>query len=194
MEHLTKEIFGAAAVVLAIVNYLPYLIGSLTGKSTPHVFTWSLWFLLTSVAFFAQFTSGGGIGSWATGITAFIILLIAISSLRSGFDYIRPFDWFTLVGALGAILVWIITNDPLWSVILVSIIHSLCFLPTFRKGYARPTRESSSAFILTILKYTCSIIALAEYSVATVLFPATVTTTSLLFVLMLYYRKHKNNM
>jgi hypothetical protein len=26
-----------------------------------------------------------------------------------------------------------------------------------------------------------------------VLFPATVTTTSLLFVLMLYYRKHKNN-
>jgi hypothetical protein len=86
MEHLTKEIFGAAAVVLAIVNYLPYLIGSLTGKSTPHVFTWSLWFLLTSVAFFAQFTSGGGIGSWATGITAFIILLIAISSLRSGFD------------------------------------------------------------------------------------------------------------
>lgn len=189
MDYGLKEIFGIVAILLAIANYLPYLIGSITGKITPHIFTWSLWFILTSVAFYAQITSGGGIGAFATGTTAFIIFLITIVSLRSGFGYVRPFDWFALGGALGSILLWIITNDPFWSVILISIIHSLCFLPTFRKGYKKPRGESPTAFILTILKYSCAIIALAEYSVETVLFPATVMTTSSLFVAMIYYRR-----
>lgn len=191
MEYGIKELFGIAAVLLAVANYLPYLIGSFTGKVTPHIFTWSLWFILTSVAFYAQLTSGGGIGAWATGTTAFIILLITISSLRSGFKYVRPLDWIALVGATASILLWIITNDPFWSIILISIIHSLCFLPTFRKGYAKPRDESATAFILTILKYGCAIIALGAYSVETVLFPATIMTTSSLFVLMIYYRRAK---
>lgn len=189
MEFGLKEIFGIAAVLLAIANYLPYLVGSLTKKITPHIFTWSLWFILTSVAFYAQITSGGGIGALATGTTAFIILLITIVSLRSGFRYVRPFDWFALGGAIASILLWIVTNDPFWSVILISIIHSLCFLPTFRKGYKKPRGESPTAFVLTVLKYGCAIIALGQYSVETVLFPATIMTTSSLFVAMIYYRR-----
>lgn len=189
MEYDIKIIFGVAAVVLAVANYLPYLIGSLTGKITPHIFTWSLWFILTSVAFYAQLTSGGGMGAWATGTTAFIILLITIVSLRSGFGYVRPFDWFALGGAITSIVLWIITSNPLWSVVLVSIIHSLCFLPTFRKGYRKPNDESAAAFVLTVLKYGAAIIALETYSVVTVLFPATIMATSFLFVSMLLYRR-----
>jgi len=189
MEYGVKELFGIAAVVLALINYLPYLFGSLTKKIKPHIFTWSLWFILTSVAFYAQFTSGGGIGAWATGTTAFILLLITLVSLRNGFGYVRPFDWFALGGAVASILLWIITKDPFWSIIIVSIIHSLCFLPTFRKGYTNPQNESATAFIITIFKYGCAIIALNSYSVETVLFPATVMTTSFLFVSMLHWRK-----
>ena len=189
MEYGAKEIFGLVAVVLAVINYLPYLIGSIMRKKKPHLFTWALWFILTSVAFVAQLQSGGGIGAWATGTTAFIILLITLVSLRNGFGYVRPFDWFALGGAVFSIVLWIVTSDPFWSVILISIIHSICFLPTFRKGYNKPRDESSAAFILTICKYGCAIIALAEYSVETVLFPATIMTTSFLFVSMLHWRK-----
>lgn len=189
MDFDIKLVFGSAAVVLAVANYLPYLVGSLRGSITPHIFTWALWLILTSVAFYAQLTSGGGIGAWATGVTAFIILLITIVSLRSGFGYVRSFDWLALGGAGMSIILWVVTNDPFWSVILISVIHSLCFLPTFRKGYASPHEESAIAFILTILKYGCAIVALGEYAVETVLFPATVMTTSFLFVSMLYYRR-----
>ena len=189
IEYEVKEIFGIIAVVLAVANYLPYLIGSITGRITPHVFTWSLWFVLTGIAFYAQLTSGGGMGAWATGTTAFIILLIALTSLRSGFGYVRPFDWLALGGAIFAIALWVVTDDPFWSVILISIIHSLCFLPTFRKGYAKPNGESSTAFVLTILKYGSAIIAMEAYSVATVFFPATIMTSSFLFITMLYYRR-----
>lgn len=189
MEYGIKELFGGAAVILAIVNYMPYVIGSLTGKITPHVFTWSLWFLLTSIAFYAQFTSGAGMGAWATGTTALIIFIITIIALRNGFSYVRLFDWFSLLGALSAIVLWVATKDPFWSVILVSAIHSLCFLPTFRKGYQNPFKESVVAFLLTISKYACAIIALSEYSITTVLFPATVMTTSTLFVSMIMYRR-----
>jgi len=189
LEIGIKELFGLLAVVLAVINYLPYLIGSITGSKKPHLFTWALWFILTSVAFFAQIESGGGIGAWATGTTAFIILLITLVSLRFGFEYVRPFDWFALGGAFFSILLWILTSDPFWSVILISTIHSICFLPTFRKGYSKPQDESATAFMLTIFKYGCAIIALSAYSVETVLFPATVMTTSLLFISMLYYRR-----
>ncbi len=191
MEFSYKEIFGIAAIIFAIINYLPYLIGSLRGKITPHVFTWSLWFLLTSTAFYAQLTNGGGIGSWATGTTALIIFLITLVSLRSGFDYVRPSDWLALAGAIFAIVLWAVTSDPFWSVILICIIHSLCFVPTFRKGYFKPNKESSTAFVLTVIKYGCAVIALAEYSIVTVLFPVTIMTTSSLFVTMLYIRRAK---
>jgi hypothetical protein len=189
-EGLTfKEWFGFAAVVLAVINYLPYLIGSLRGSITPHLFTWALWFILTSVAFYAQLISGGGIGAWATGTTALIIFLITIVSLRNGFGYVRPFDYFALGGALSSIVLWVVTNDPFWSVILISFIHSVCFLPTFRKGYGKPNKESVTAFVITILKYGAAIIALETYAVETVLFPATIMTTSLLFISMITYRR-----
>ncbi len=189
MEYGVKELFGVLAIMLAVINYLPYLIGSIRGTVTPHLFTWSLWFLLTSVAFVAQLTTGGGIGSWATGTTALIILFITISALRYGVSYIRPFDFIALAGAVFSIILWIVTSDPVWSVILVSIIHSICFLPTFRKGWTRPNRESATAFILTIAKYSAAIIAMAEYSITTILFPATIMTTSFLFITMLTYRR-----
>ena len=184
-----KVWFGVAAALLAVLNYLPYLIGSIKKTKQPHIFTWSLWFILTSVAFAAQILSGGGSGAWATGITAAIIFLITISALRSGFGYVRLFDWLALAGALIAILIWAITNDPFWSVILVSGIHSLCFLPTFRKGYHDPYHESVLAFVLTILKYGCAIVALNVYMVETVLFPATIMTTSTLFITMILLRR-----
>ena len=60
MEYGLKELFGLAAVLFAVANYLPYLIGSLRNTITPHVFTWTLWFLLTSIAFYAQITNGAG--------------------------------------------------------------------------------------------------------------------------------------
>jgi hypothetical protein len=189
LELSFKEWFGVIAVVLAVLNYLPYLIGSLRGTITPHIFTWALWFILTSVAFFAQLTSGGGIGAWATGTTALILFLIALVSLRSGFGYIRTFDWLALTGAFGSIILWVITSDPFWSVILISVIHSVCFLPTFRKGYITPHRESITAFILTILKYAAAIIAMESYSVETILFPATIMTTSFLFITMVEFRR-----
>jgi hypothetical protein len=188
-EVSIKEALGVLAIILAVLNYLPYLFGSLTGRKQPHIFTWSLWLILTSVAFLAQLQSGGGIGAWATGTTAVIIFLITLSALRSGVKDIRLFDWLSLAGALASIPLWLITSDPFWSVILVSIIHSICFLPTFRKGYTNPKSQSSTAFLLTIGKYGCAIAALGSYSVETVLFPATIMTTSSLFVALLYLRR-----
>lgn len=189
IELGVKEWFGIASVLFAILNYLPYLIGSLTGKLTPHIFTWSLWFVLTSTAFYAQLISDGGMGAWATGTTAVILFLITLSAARRGFGYVRPFDWVALGSAVFSIVLWVVTNDPFWSVILISVIHSICFLPTFRKGFAMPHQESITAFILTIMKYGSAIIALGSYSVETVLFPATIMTTSFLFITMIEVRR-----
>lgn len=189
LELGVKEWFGIVAVILAIVNYLPYLIGSLTGNIKPHVFTWTVWCVLTSIAFLAQLENGGGIGAWATGTTAIILFLICCAALKNGLTYVRVFDWIALAGAGVAVMLWLVTDNAFWSVILVSLIHSLCFLPTFRSGFQNPAGQSVLAFILTILKYGSAIIAMQAYSVETILFPATIMTTSGIFISMMFIRR-----
>ncbi len=42
-----KEIIGGIAVALTFIAYIPYYRDILKGKTRPHIYSWSLWGLLT---------------------------------------------------------------------------------------------------------------------------------------------------
>jgi len=55
-----KVILGTVAVVMALYSYVPYIKDIFAGKTKPHAFTWLIWGLLTSIAFFGQMADRGG--------------------------------------------------------------------------------------------------------------------------------------
>ena len=184
-----KVIVGALAAIVAVFNYLPYLIGVFRKTLRPHAFSWIIWTLMTSIIFAAQLADGAGPGAWAAGVTAVTLFIIALGSLKNKGYKITKGDKISFIGALLAIPVWIITANPLWAAVIVTIIEALGFFPTYRKAFYHPEDESSFAFMLTILKYGLALIALENYTVTTMLFPIALIVLSATLVIEIWWRK-----
>jgi hypothetical protein len=182
MEFDLKITLGVLAAIVALVNYLPYLIGVVKQTLHPHAFSWIIFTVITATVSAAQFSEGAGAGAWATGATAMTTFLIAGFALRNGGYRITRFDTVSLVGALLAIPVWIISDNPLLAVLILTGIEALGFLPTYRKAWLHPHDESQLAFFLTILKYILALGAMQVYSFTTVLFPAALVVFSMLLI------------
>jgi hypothetical protein len=182
MELDIKIVFGVLATLVALVNYLPYLIGVVKQTLHPHAFSWIIFTVITATVSAAQFSEGAGAGAWATGATAMTTFLIAGFALRNGGYRITRFDTVSLVGALVAIPVWIVSDNPLLAVLILTGIEALGFLPTYRKAWQHLHDESQLAFFLTILKYILALGAMQVYSFTTVLFPAALVVFSMLLI------------
>lgn len=185
----TKTGLGIIATLIAILAFIPYFRDIALSKTKPHAFSWLIWGLLMLIAYSAQVTGHAGPGAWVTGISAAICLSIFFLALKRGEKSITRFDKGCLIFALAAIPVWATTKTPLWSVIMVSIIDAVGFLPTFRKAYARPFEETRVTFTLSAMKFIVALFAFDEYSLTTLLYPSTLIFTNISFVMLLTIRR-----
>lgn len=186
-----RDILGLIATVVALISYLPYFRDIIARKTKPHAFTWLIWGVLTCIAFAGQIAGHAGAGAWVTGFTALVCLAIAAVAAVGGERNIARLDWVALTGAAVALLFWFLTSGPLLSVILITIIDNLGFVPTLRKSYARPGEETVSTFALSGFKWVLGILALERITVVTALFPVSIVVASWLFVVMLLVRRRQ---
>ncbi len=187
---MEKEILAVIGVILTFIGYGAYIYSIYRGETRPHPFSWFIWGLLTVIAFFAQVADNAGPGAWITGVSAVITFIIAaIGYVKRSDIKITRNDWITFIAAIGAIPLWLITETPLYSVILITIIDAIAFYPTFYKSWYKPNQELVFEYILAGLKYGLSIIALSHYSVITTLYPLSLVLMNTLFIGMVYYRR-----
>ncbi|MBM6550852.1 hypothetical protein [Marinomonas ostreistagni] len=190
MDVNIKLLFSGMAIVLALVGFVPYIALILRGKVKPHVFSWVIWGITTTVIFFAQLEADGGVGAWPIGLSGFVTILIAVLAyLNRGDATITRADWGFLIAAIASLPLWYMTNDPLWTVVILTTIDMIGFGPTFRKAYHRPFEDSRVFFIIMILRNVCSVVALEAYSVTTVLFPFCLAMGFLILLIILQYRR-----
>jgi hypothetical protein len=189
MSENTREIIGLVAVLLGILGYLPYLWGIFRGSNRPHAISWLVWSLVSGLGFAAQLSQNAGPGAWAIGIGSALGLLVFSLSIKYGERTITRFDWLCLILAILAILPWLLTGSPLFSVILVVVIDALGFLPTFRKSWVSPHQEHLALYVIAILKLLLSLLALREITIITALYPASLIATNTIFVSMVVWRR-----
>jgi hypothetical protein len=186
-----KEIFGLAAVVLAIIGHLPYIRDTIWRGTEPHIYTWLVWSIVTTIAFFGQWTTGGGAGSWSTGVTLLLTYGITVLALRYGTKNVTRFDTACLIASFIAIVPWALTNDIVWSVILATLIDAAAYAPTIRKTWLSPSTETLSMYWLGIIRHILAIVALATYSITTALYPFALLIMNIVVVLVIVLRRNK---
>ena len=184
------EVLGFLAVVIGLLGYVFYIRGIIKGEVKPHAFTWFVWGLLTAIGFIAQVVAGGGPGAWVTGMTALMSFIFAVIGLgASSRVYIAKSDWIFFISALVAIPVWYFTGNPLWSVIIITIVDAIAFAPTFRKAYFHPKTENMYTYLLSGIKFVVGIAALEALTLTTVLYPASLVLANGAFVAMVLWRR-----
>jgi hypothetical protein len=187
-----SEVYGSLSVILALVSYSPYFAATLKGSNKPHVFSWVLWSLLTWIAFAIQVVSGAGPGAWASGVTAFCCVAIALASLKHGEKRITRGDWAAFLAGMLTIPLWIATKDPAASALLVTAVDLFGFYPTFRKSWRNPNQEMVSTHFLSAIKHLLSISALTTVSIPTAFYPAALFVANVLLVGMILARRLKS--
>jgi hypothetical protein len=186
------QLVGLAAVVLTVVAYVPY-IGAIRARAVkPHFFSWLIWSLTTVIVFFAQVAAAGGAGAWATGMSALITIYVAWLALvlRSDFSNTKA-DWGFLIAALLSLPLWFFTDDPLWSVVILTIVDALGFGPTLRKAWHKPQEESLQFYLLFAVRSVLSVAALETRTLTTVLFPAAMVVACILVSGLLLWRRQQ---
>lgn len=190
LSDLDKPLLSVLATLLTVLAYLPYIRSIYSGHTRPHVFTWVIWSLATGIAFGAVLQAGGGAGAWPIGFSCGVSLFVAGRAWAKRTDIgFTNFDWILFVAALAAIPLWLVANDPLWAVVVITIIELLGFGPTMRKTWLQPFSESMSFLVLMVMRNAFVIAALELYTTATLLFPVAMAGACLALIAIMAWRR-----
>lgn len=185
-----KEILSAVAIAFTFAAFVPYIRAIVSGAARLHVFSWVIWGSTTFVVFLAQLEGKGGAGAWPIGVSGIITIFIAFLAYVKRADItITKTDWLFFVSALSSLPLWYLTTDPLWAVVILTTVDVLGFGPTVRKAYRFPHSESLLFFALFAARNVLVILALENYSVTTVLFPAVIAAACMSLMAMVTVRR-----
>ncbi|HAJ90173.1 MAG TPA: hypothetical protein DCM27_04045 [Rhodospirillaceae bacterium] len=189
MDFTLQEYLGGIASIIGLWGSVIYIHSTLKGKTTPHLYTWLVFSILTWIAFAAQLSDNAGPGAWVMGITAFFCTFIALLSLKYGEQNITKSDRLALAASLSAILPWLMMEDPLVSVIMISMIDAVAMYPTIRKSWHKPHNEKLTSFNIGSLKNTISLFALTNVTLVTTLYSVSIIAVNCIFVCICLYRR-----
>ncbi len=185
-----KLLLSSAAIALTFAAFLPYIVSIRSGRTRPHVFSWLIWGVTTLLVCLAQRAGGAGVGAWPTGVSALITFSIAWLAFIQGADRaITTGDWLFLAGAASALPFWFLTADPLWAVVVLTLVDLLGFGPTLRRAWSHPDQERIGFFSLFVLRNLLVLLSLERLTLTTALFPAAVGLACVGVVMLLFWRR-----
>jgi hypothetical protein len=163
---------GLISGVLQVAAAIPYIRSILRGETKPNIVSQALWTVIQIIAITAQLQSGW---SWSVMIllaTTFNTLSFTILCLKGyGYKAYSWVDWVCLVGALGALLAWGVTDKPLAALVVAVSVNVLASLPTIVKVFKYPRTENATAWLMMSAASILSILSLADMSVTNLVFP-----------------------
>jgi len=184
-----KELLGSATIFLSLVGYVPYLRDVFKGKTKPHAFSWIVWTLVTFVVGIAQLAAGAGWGTIHNLVTGFIGLVIIFYALKNKDKDITRTDIVLFALALLSIPLWVFTKNPVYSIVLITGIDILAFIPTLRKTWHDPASETLISYVLAGLKYCLALGAIGTYDFSTLLYPIVLVIMNVAIVTIMVARR-----
>ncbi len=189
----THAFFAILATTIALANKIPYIADIYRLKTTPHSYSWLIWTLLQGTGALVMLSGGAGFGVASllagTVLCAFIFLL----SLRYGTKNITTFDTICFIGALIATGVWFFLHDAFLSILLISAIDFIAFLPTFRKAYEEPYSETPIMYLFAGIGEGFALLALTNITFTTSFYLITLVITNPLCAGIIWFRRAKLN-
>jgi hypothetical protein len=184
-----KDIYAAIAIALMLFSRGTYLTSILRGRTKPHAFSWLIWGVISSIGLAAQIADHAGPAIWVRAVGSVSCFFILGLCWWKGERDIRRADWITLLVALAAVPLWIATQTPVWSVILVCLIDTSGYVPTARKVWRKPGEETPYSYIFSCLGAFLSLLAIENYTPSTWLYPLVLTLSNLSMASFIFIRR-----
>ncbi|HCR81653.1 MAG: hypothetical protein UY13_C0002G0477 [Candidatus Pacebacteria bacterium GW2011_GWB1_47_8] len=185
-----KVIVGIIAVLLTFIGYVPYIRDLIQDKIQPHIYSWFIWGIMTSIVFALQISDQAGPGAFVTLAAAMsVIVVFTLSFFKKGKRDIVLADTVFFILAFVALSLWLVAKQPVLSVILLTTTEVFAFIPTIRKSWRKPYSETLAFYVINTLRFALAVMALERYTVVTSLYPVVWFFGNGLFATMLGMRR-----
>lgn len=182
--------FGIAAILLTVYSCSQYIEGMLRKIIKPHAFSWLPWSIMMGIGFLIQVKNGEDFwGSGTFGISTIGCFIIFFMSLKFWEKNITKSDTFSLISSLFLILFWLTTKNDILALVLVILIDTISFFPTWRKSYYKPYEETLSMYWMSSLKSFLSLFSLRYFVLTNWLYPVFLTLINIGFTGYLVWRR-----
>ena len=71
-----KVVIGIIAVLLTFIGYVPYIRDLVKDKIQPHIYSWFIWGIMTSIVFALQISDQAGPGAFVTLAAAISVVVV----------------------------------------------------------------------------------------------------------------------
>lgn len=124
-----------------------------------------------------------------TFAVAAVCIIIFFLCLKYGEKSITRSDIVFLALALCSLILWLVVDQPVWSVVLIVLTDVLGFAPTVRKSWNYPHSETLFTWEVCVFRHGLSIFALERLNLLTLLYPVAWTAANLVFCIILIVRR-----
>ena len=181
---------GIIAVLLTFIGYVPYIRDLVKDKIQPHIYSWFIWGIMTSIVFALQISDQAGPGAFVTLAAAIsVVVVFTLSFFKKGKRDIVLTDTIFFVLAFIALSLWLFAKQPVLSVILLTITELFAFVPMIRKSWQRPYSETLVFYAINTVRFGLAIVALNRYTIISAIYPITWLIGNGLFTAMLFARR-----
>jgi hypothetical protein len=162
---MEKELlFALISTGIYLVWAIPYWRDLVRGRTTPHLFTYSLWWMLVG---FNVFVLVGNNEHYALIPSVLMFASLTWSTIYGIFIWekihINWFDWMCLSLWILLVVYWFSSGNILNTVILTLIIDLIAFLPTFKKWWLQPWTETILVYFMSSVGQVFTLLSLSGF-------------------------------
>lgn len=184
-----ENIFLIMSVVFSIWGLVIGVKSILKGYFKPQRMTRLLFFLIFVLLFVSLSVQGDVNSVYVAFIAMISTCLIFILSIKRGVGGVSLFDILVLLGAVIALVIWIVSNSPLFGLLMTLVAWSFAYIPTIIKSWKEPGTEDWFFYLVYILASVFSILSIQEYTLANLVFPLYLVCANSILVFVIIFRK-----
>ncbi|MBU4351286.1 hypothetical protein KKF47_01460 [Patescibacteria group bacterium] len=155
-------LLGAVAQLFGIAFYIKDMI---KGKVKPNRITWLMWTIAPLIGAAAAFSSGV---TWAVipvFMAGFGPLLVLVASFlnKKAYWQLKSSDYLCGFFSFLALLLWLITKEPVVAIVFAIISDGLAAVPTLIKSWHHPETESAILYFIYLLGTSTGFLAIKSW-------------------------------
>ena len=182
-------ILSVLSGVVVFLAYFPYIKDIILKKTKPHAYSWLIWIITQCTAIAGMWFGGANWGLVSLVVGTVLVTVVFLLSLKFGTKNITKEDTIIFIAALCAILVWWQLDQPVLSIIMVTIIDVIGYLPTFRKSYHEPWSETLTTWFMFTVANILTLLSLSQYNLMTSTYTVFISIANLSFFIFCYVRR-----
>ncbi len=186
MDFSTHEIVAYIASFIAVLVEWRYIYTILTKKTIPNFTGWFIMAVSMSIVFFSSLSAWAKESIYLIGVLASLHIVEATLAFFYGKFYITKFEIIILIISCISILIWMWTDNPLYAIIINTIVDAFWMLSISYKLFRFPETEDKIAWIVSDCMYIINLFSISVWNIENALFVVVNVITGTIIVFLTF--------